>query len=45
VQPSPGQDSSHHQQLSRPVEDLEDAPRLLGFATYVWTIPTQVVQM
>jgi hypothetical protein len=31
--------------MSLPGEDCEDAPRLLGFAIYMWTIPTQVVQI
>jgi hypothetical protein len=31
--------------LSRPFEDCEGCPRLLGFAIYVWTIRTQVVQI
>ena len=50
VQPSPGQDPDApcsnltckclvHLKIAR------DAPRLLGFAIYVWTIPAQVVQI
>src|SRR4029079_9493835 len=28
--------------VSRPVKDCEDAPRLQGFAIWLWTIPAQV---
>ena len=41
MQPSPGQDNPCLVQL----KIAGDAPRLLGFAKYVWTIPVQVVQI
>ena len=48
VQPSLGQCSLHLDRtphVSSSLKIARDAPRLLGFAIYVWTIPAQVVQI